>query len=41
MQDRLVRAPQFQEYNEDKKFEVKKDHRVGLTYDNYTYQEVL
>ena len=36
-----MRAPVFQEYNSDKNFEIKKDHKLALSYDNFNTQEVL
>ena len=36
VENRIVRAPTFQEYNEEKKFEVKKEHRLALNYDNFS-----
>lgn len=41
MQDRIVRNPEFQEYNADKNFAVNKSHKHMLSYENFTYQEVL
>lgn len=36
-----MRSPDFQEYNEEKKFEVTKEHKAVLNYENFSFQEVL
>ena len=41
MQNRIVRSPDFQEYNAEKQFEVNTGHEVGLKYENFNTQEVL
>jgi len=40
-EQRLVRNPDFKEYNADKKWPVESDYPVRLSYDNYGLQEVL
>ena len=41
LEPRLLRAPTFQEFNEEKQFEVTKEYPVVLDYENFGFQEVL
>ena len=37
MQNRIVRSPDFQEYNQERQFDVNKEHKVKLNYENFDY----
>ena len=37
MQNRIVRSPDFQEYNQERQFVVNKEHKVKLNYENFDY----
>ena len=37
MQPRIVRSPDFQTFNEDKKFEINDSYSLALNYENFNY----
>lgn len=41
MEKRIVRAPTFIQYNQEKQFEVNDTYQLALNYENYGFQEVL